>query len=619
MKRVTITISLLFTCFSLLSQRGYWQQHVDYKMDINFFAEENKFSGHQELVYTNNSPDTLYKVFYHLYYNAFQPGSMMDVRSRTIEDPDSRVGDRIAGLNKDEIGYHNIKSISQKNAVLKFKIEGTILEVFLDKPLKPNDKTTLIMDFNSQVPVQIRRTGRHNVEGVDFSMTQWYPKLCEYDKDGWHTNPYIGREFHGVWGDFDVKISIDSSYVLGGTGLLQNSNEVGYGYQDTKKPLKELTEKNITWHFKAEKVHDFAWAADPNFIHDTSQLNNGMVIHYLHLDDSLNENWQNLKEYAVKSFEFVNKNFGEYPYKQYSIIQGGDGGMEYPMCTLIAAGGSFKGLVSVTVHESIHSWFQGLLGTNESKYEWMDEGFCTYAQYKTMDHLYNTNYMNPLSRQYAGYYRLANSDIQEPLSTHADFYKRNYVYGTNAYNKGAVFLSQLGYIIGDSALMVGMKKYYYLWRYKHPTPQDFKRVMEKVSGLELDWYFEQFISTINVVDYSIKSVNKLGDQTEITLARVKDIPMPIDVFIRFKDGTSKWYNIPLRIMRGEKGKDLYSSEKTILPDWPWVYPEYTFSLDVKLNKIEEIVIDPSGRLADVNQDDNVYPSKRKRKVQFKGN
>ena len=619
MKRVTITISLLFTCFSLLSQRGYWQQHVDYKMDINFFAEENKFSGHQELVYTNNSSDTLYKVFYHLYYNAFQPGSMMDVRSRTIEDPDSRVGDRIAGLNKDEIGYHNIKSISQKNAVLKFKIEGTILEVFLNKPLKPNDKTTLIMDFNSQVPVQIRRTGRHNVEGVDFSMTQWYPKLCEYDKDGWHTNPYIGREFHGVWGDFDVKISIDSSYVLGGTGLLQNSNEVGYGYQDTKKPLKELTEKNITWHFKAEKVHDFAWAADPNFIHDTSQLNNGMVIHYLHLDDSLNENWQNLKEYAVKSFEFVNKNFGEYPYKQYSIIQGGDGGMEYPMCTLIAAGGSFKGLVSVTVHESIHSWFQGLLGTNESKYEWMDEGFCTYAQYKTMDHLYNTNYMNPLSRQYAGYYRLANSDIQEPLSTHADFYKRNYVYGTNAYNKGAVFLSQLGYIIGDSALMVGMKKYYYLWRYKHPTPQDFKRVMEKVSGLELDWYFEQFISTINVVDYSIKSVNKLGDQTEITLARVKDIPMPIDVFIRFKDGTSKWYNIPLRIMRGEKGKDLYSSEKTILPDWPWVYPEYTFSLDVKLNKIEEIVIDPSGRLADVNQDDNVYPSKRKRKVQFKGN
>ena len=619
MKRITITLSLFFISISLTSQYGYWQQHVDYKMDINFIADSNKFIGHQELIYTNNSPDTLHKVFYHLYYNAFQPGSMMDVRSRTIEDPDSRVGDRIASLDKDEIGFHNIKSISQKNIVLKYNVEGTILEVFLDKPLKPNGETTLIMDFSSQVPVQIRRTGRHNVEGVDFSMTQWYPKLCEYDKDGWHTNPYIGREFHGVWGDFDVKISIDSSYVLGGTGLLQNPNEVGYGYQDIKKPLKELTDKNITWHFKAEKVHDFAWAADPNFIHDTSQLNNGMVIHYLHLDDSLNENWLNLKEYAVKSFEFVNKNFGEYPYKQYSIIQGGDGGMEYPMCTLIAAGGSFKGLVSVTVHESIHSWFQGLLGTNEPKYEWMDEGFCTYAQYKTMNHLYNTNYMNPLSRQYAGYYRLANSDIQEPLSTHADFYKLNYVYGTNAYNKGAVFLSQLGYIIGDSALMVGMKKYYYLWRYKHPTPQDFKRVMEKVSGLELDWYFEQFISTINVVDYAIKSVDKIDDKTAITLARIKHIPMPIDVVVRLKDGSSKWYNIPLRIMRGAKGKDLYKAEKILLTDWPWVYPEYTFTIDVKLNKIKEIVIDPSGRLADVNQDDNKYPFEKKRKVKFKGN
>ena len=619
MRRTIIFLSLIFFNISLVAQFGYWQQHVDYKMDIDFIADSNQFRGHQELVYTNNSPDTLYKVFYHLYYNAFQPGSMMDVRSRTIEDPDSRVGDRISKLSEREIGFHKINSITQKSAALQFNVEGTILEVFLEKPLKPNDKTTLIMDFQSQVPVQIRRTGRHNVEGVDFSMTQWYPKLCEYDKDGWHTNPYIGREFHGVWGDFDVKIAIDSSYVLGGTGLLQNPNEVGYGYQDTKKPLKQISGSNLIWHFKAEKVHDFAWAADPNFIHDTSQLANGMVIHYLHLDDSLNDNWLKLKDYAVKSFEYVNENFGEYPYKQYSIIQGGDGGMEYPMCTLITSGGSFKGLVSVTVHESIHSWFQGLLGTNESKYEWMDEGFCTYAQYKTMDHLYNTNYVNPLSRQYGSYYRLANSELQEPLSTHADFYKRNYVYGTNAYSKGAVFLSQLGYIIGDSALMVGMKRYYYTWRFKHPTPQDFKRVMEKVSGLELDWYFEQFISTVNVVDYAIKGVDKKENKTEITLSRVKDIPMPIDVFVLMKDGSSSWYTIPLRIMRGHKGGDFFTKNRIVLPDWPWVYPEYSFTIDVKPNKIKEIIIDPSGRLADVNQVDNKYPFEGKKKVKFKGN
>lgn len=619
MKKLIYFLLLTGINVSVFSQYGYWQQHVDYKMEIDFFADQNSFNGKQQLTYTNNSPDTLHKIFYHLYYNAFQPGSMMDVRSRTIEDPDSRVGDRISKLNEKEIGYHKIHSIKQKNSELKFTIEGTILEVFLSKPLLPREKTTLNMDFSSQVPVQIRRTGRHNVEGVDFSMTQWYPKLCEYDKDGWHSNPYIGREFHGVWGNYDVKITIDSSYILGGTGVIQNPNEVGYGYQDTRKPLKLSNSKTITWHFKANKVHDFAWAADPNFIHDTSQLENGMIIHYLHIDDTLNENWIKLKEYAVKTFEYVNKHFGEYPYKQYSIIQGGDGGMEYPMCTLITAGGSFKGLVSVTVHESIHSWFQGLLATNESKHEWMDEGFCTYAQYKTMDYLFNTNYVNPFSRQYGSYYRLANSDYQEPLTTHADFYKKNYVYGVNAYSKGAVFLSQLGYIIGDSALMKGMKRYYYNWRFKHPTPQDFKREMEKVSGLELDWYFEQFVNTTNRIDYAIKSVEKLDASTSITLSRLEDIPMPIDMLVKFKDGSFSWYTIPLRIMRGSKSNDVFSSSITILPDWPWVYPDYTFTIDVKLSKIEEIIIDPSGRLADVNQLDNKYPFSKRKRIQFKGN
>ena len=249
----------------------------------------------------------------------------------------------------------------------------------------------------------------------------------------------------------------------------------------------------------------------------------------------------------------------------------------------------------------------------------MDEGFCTYAQYKTMDYLFNTNYVNPFSRQYGSYYRLANSDYQEPLTTHADFYKKNYVYGVNAYSKGAVFLSQLGYIIGDSALMKGMKRYYYNWRFKHPTPQDFKREMEKVSGLELDWYFEQFVNTTNRIDYAIKSVEKLDASTSITLSRLEDIPMPIDMLVKFKDGSFAWYTIPLRIMRGSKSNDVFSSSITILPDWPWVYPDYTFTIDVKLSKIEEIIIDPSGRLADVNQLDNKYPFSKRKRIQFKGN
>ena len=621
MKQVALIICLAAIGNSFFSQHGYWQQKVVYNMDIEMDVNAHQFSGKQEIVYTNNSPDKLNKVFFHLYYNAFQPGSMMDVRSRTIEDPDPRVDDRISKLTPNEIGYHKISSITDKKGnKLSHSVDGTIMEVKLNSTLNPGKSTKINIEFKSQIPIQIRRTGRDNSEGVAYSMTQWYPKLCEYDKEGWHSNPYIGREFHGIWGDFNVNISIDKDYMIGGTGTLQNAQEIGFGYEDPKKPIKQSNGGGkLTWEFSAKNVHDFAWAADKDFIHHTTQLNNGMTLHFIHKDDSLNQNWLDLESYAKKCFQYVNANYGEYPYENYSIIQGGDGGMEYPMCTLIAAGGSFKDLVSVTVHESVHSWFQGLLATNEAKYEWMDEGFCTFVQYETLNFLYERKVLNPVSRQYASYIRLANSDYQEPLSTHADFYKRNYVYGISAYNKGAVFLSQLGYIIGQDFLKKGMKEYFDLWKFKHPTPTDFKRVMEKISGLELDWYFEQFGETINTIDYGVVDLISTGGKSTITLKRIGDMPMPLDVCIKLKDGQVVWYNIPMRIMRGNKGIDLIGENVKYLTDWPWVYPEYEFEVDFSIDKIDEIIIDPSKRLADVKRENNTFKNsgKKEETIRFK--
>ena len=485
MKKTLSFIPILLMSIGFLAQ-DYWQQQISYKMHIDFDHVNHQFSGVQEITYYNNSPENLDKLFMHLYYNAFQPGSMMDVRSRTIEDPDSRVEDRIARLSKTEIGFQKIESINNiKGEKLSFDEDGTILEITLNKPLKSGKSIKLKVNFNAQVPVQIRRTGRYNKENVAYSMTQWYPKMCEYDKHGWHTNPYIGREFYGVWGDFEVNIAIDSSFVLGGTGVIQKPQEVGRGYQDPNKKLKLNKSKKLVWEFKAENVHDFAWAADPDFLHETTKLENGTILHFLHKDDSLNDNWTTLRPYAKKCFEYMNEHYGLYPYAQYSVIQGGDGGMEYPMCTLITAEGSMNGLISVTAHEAIHSWFQGLLGTNEAKHEWMDEGFCTYAQYEVLNHLKGRKVINPLLRQYKSYYRLVENGTQEPLSTHADFYKRNYVYGISAYNKGAIFLHQLGYVVGDNVLKKGLKKYINDWKFKHPDPTDFKRIMENISGLEL--------------------------------------------------------------------------------------------------------------------------------------
>ena len=600
----------VFFYFQVSGQKTYWQQQISYDIDVDFNHQNHQFNLTEKITYFNNSPDNLNKVFFHLYYNAFQPGSMMDVRSRTIADPDSRVLDRIQKLNKDEIGFQKINSIVDgNNKNLIFNEQGTILEVILDKPLNPGKKLKLTLSCRSQIPLQIRRTGRYNKENVAYSMTQWYPKMCEYDDEGWHSNPYIGREFHGVWGDFDVTINIDSSFVLGGTGIIQNPNEIGYGYENEKFKTKKYYGNKLKWHFKAEKVHDFAWAGDPFFIHEKTNLDNGTVLHFLHKDDSLNNNWKLLQPYAKKCFEYMNKNYGEYPYKQYSIIQGGDGGMEYPMCTLITAEGSLKGLISVTVHESIHSWFQGILGTNESKYEWMDEGFCSYAQYEVLNYLYDKNVLNPLLRQYKSYYRLANSEFQEPLSTHSDFYNLNYVYGVNAYSKGSVFLNQLGYIIGSEKLKSGMKKYFNQWKFKHPTPTDFKKVMEYESNLELDWYFEQFIETVNTVDYSIFSVTEIGNKTKILIQRIGRVPMPLDISVTSLKSKILWYNIPLRIMRGSKEKDIIGENFKVISPWPWVYNFYEFIIDLPLEEVQKIEIDASTRMADINRSNNIWNGK----------
>jgi hypothetical protein len=331
------------------SVNGYWQQHVDYAMEIDMDVNNHQYKGKQKLVYTNNSPDVLNRVYYHLFFNAFQPGSEMDVRSLTIKDPDPRVGDRISKLQPNEIGYIKVNSLKQNGSSITYETVGTVLEVKLSQPIQPGEEVTFDMDFDAQVPVQIRRTGRDNAEGVALSMSQWYPKLAEYDDEGWHADPYIGREFHGVWGDFDIKLTIDEDYVVGGTGYLQNEPKANSG----KK----------THHFKAPNVHDFTWAADPDFIHDTFQVSNGPVLHFYYkkdLDQEYLDNWKKLPVETAQLMKFFSKNVGQYPYEQYSIIQGGDGGMEYAMCTLITGKRKYGRLLGVTAQEMAHTWFQFL-------------------------------------------------------------------------------------------------------------------------------------------------------------------------------------------------------------------------------------------------------------------
>lgn len=595
---------MLVQTASMLAQRIYWQQEVDYEMEINMDVKKHQFKGKQKLIYTNHSPDTLYKVFYHLYFNAFQPGSEMDTRSRNLPDPDRRVGDRISKLTPDEVGYHKISLLKQNDKPVNYQVQGTILEVDLNKPILPGQSATFYMEFNSQVPIQIRRSGRNSTEGVDYSMSQWYPKLCEYDEEGWHTDPYIGREFYGVWGNYRVKITIDSKYTLGATGYLQNPNEVGHGYED-KGTIVSQKEK-LTWHFYAPRVHDFMWAADRNYVVQKAKVPQGPDLYFVYQSDTIYaNNWEKLPPYMIQFFQIMEKKFGKYPYDVFSFIQGGDGGMEYPMATLVTSSGSFEGLVSVCVHEAAHNWFYGVLATNESLYPWMDEGFTTYAQDYVLDKLFNIHAENPFIDNYSSYFYLLKSPDREPLSTHADFYKRNRMYGISSYSAGAVFLHQLSYIIGQDAFDRGLLRYFNEWKFKHPNPNDFIRVMEKTSGLELHWYLEQFIYSLNFIDYGIQSVKSIGDKTEIVLQRIGDFPMPLDVIIE-TNTSATFYYIPLDLMRGEKKEAYKDIKPVVLPDWMWVYPTYSFTIPIPIQNIKSVVIDPSERMADILKENNTW-------------
>lgn len=601
---------------SAVVDESYWQQRADYKMDIEMDVEKFQFTGTQQIKYTNNSPDDLDRVFYHLYFNAFQPGSEMDMRLQTIPDPDRRMVNnlgtkenpnyqsRIAELSPAEIGYLKVSSLTKDGKTVQFSEEGTSLVVTLDTPIKSGETVTFDMEFKGQVPAQIRRSGRNNNDGVALSMTQWYPKMAEYDFEGWHADPYIAREFHGVWGNYDVNITIDKDYIIGGTGVLQNANEIGYGYQDQGVKVKKHRGKTLTWNFKAHDVHDFAWAADPEYIHDKMETPEGVTLHFLYKgNDKVVENWKKVQQPTAKLLTFFTKNIGAYPWEQYSVIQGGDGGMEYAMCTLITGGENYGSLFGTTAHEFAHAWFQHLLATNELAHPWMDEGFTTFISTLAENQISGDNEPNPFKGSYRGYQYIVESGKEQPLSTHADRYAYNAAYSVAAYSKGSIFLSQLGYVIGQDKLMETLHKYYDEFKYTHPTPTDFTRVAEKVSGTNLNWYLTDWTKTTNTIDYGIKEVTAADQSTTVKLNRIGLMPMPIDIMVFYKDGSMEYFYIPLQMMYGEKSNP-FQVKRTVLQDWVWGDPNYSFKIQKPKSSIKAIVIDPSELMADVDRANN---------------
>ncbi|MEI7588180.1 MAG: M1 family metallopeptidase [Chitinophagia bacterium] len=636
-------LSLLLIAFASFvnfaaAQADRWQQRIDYKIIAALDVANNVVKGTEELVYTNNSPDTLRKVYFHMYWNAFAPNSAMDIRSRelgknflsvrrgapitaastltgqdNVQDWDRRVKDRILKLAPNEIGYQRVSQIVMNGKAQKLIEHETILEVQLTNPIAPKSSVKLSLQFEAQVPVQIRRSGRDNAEGVRFSMSQWYPKMVEYDYEGWNTNPYIAREFYGVWGNFDVTLQLDKNYMVAATGVLQNPTAVA-----NAAGIK-------SWNFKGNNVHDFVWVADDHFKHISKEVRKGLTLHVYYKQKTASEDsaWANALWAAEKALPFIEKNFGAYPYPQYSFIQGGDGGMEYAMATLIKGPG-----LGTVFHEWMHNWYQQILGSNESLYPWMDEGFGSFAQ-SEVSYWYDQNMaaqspfiseaakkqliannekaklLLPLkqSSSYGGYLSLAKSSLEEPMSTHSDHYNTNYAYSSAAYSKGATLLGLLGYVIGDSLRDATLLNYYNIWKFKHPNPNDFFRVAEKTSGIQLQWLKEYWMNSTKTIDYGLNDIQAKDNTAIISIQRYGKMPAPIEVLITYKDGSTELHYIPVDLMLANKNAEKNQS-RIVHPEWKWVQPTYTFETSKPITALKSIEIDPSFRMPDINRSNN---------------
>jgi hypothetical protein len=444
-------------------------------------------------------------------------------------------------------------------------------------------------------------------------MSQWYPKMVEYDYQGWNTNPYIAREFYGVWANYDVTLQLDQNYMVAATGVLQNPTAAA-----NPQGLK-------SWNFKGSNIHDFVWAADNHFKHLSKEVRKGLTLHvyYKEKNTRADSAWANVLWAAEKMLPYMEKKFGAYPYPQYSFIQGGDGGMEYAMATLLKGPG-----LGTVFHEWMHSWYQHILGTNESLFPWMDEGFTSFAE-EAISYEYSQTFAtsspfisereklqivdeNAKSKKglpavqfgnYMGYLGLAKSGLEEPMSTHSDHYNTNYAYSSAAYSKGATFLGFLGYIVGDSVRDKVLINYYNTWKFKHPNANDFIRVAEKTSGIQLEWYKEYWMNSTKTIDYGLNDIQATPTGAIISVQRIGKMPAPLEVVVTYKDGTSELHYIPLDLMLGNKEAE-GSVNRIVHPECKWVQPTYTFETTKPISALKSIEIDPSYRLPDINRSNN---------------
>jgi hypothetical protein len=607
-----------------------WQQEVAYTIDAQLFTTANVLTGTEIIRYTNRSPDTLSVLFLHVYANAFRKNSLM----HQYQSEHSRSGSIISHLKEEFLGGQSVDAVRDaQGRELATWLDDTILRIDLAEPLPPGETQTVRFEFTLKIPWLIRRMGRHNREGIEYSMAQWYPKLCVYDRDGWHRNYYLGREFYGEFGAFDVSLTLPAEYVVGATGRLVNASSIGAMMTtdpqltqgdrtivEAASPfnLREDTTGRIglqamrTWRFRAEKVHDFAWCADPDYRWDSVSCDSVRI--NLLYQPSVEGRWAEMKGWAVRILRYLNENVGPYSYPEFTIAQAGDGGMEYPTIVFLTGERPRFSLASVTAHEMAHNWFYGMLANDETAEAWLDEGVTSYYTTRLMEHLFgryaNLQYDTAFKRRwyplldarvstFAGYEWWAKQGFEEKSLTASDFFASDRSYGYATTYKGQIFMYALEYYFGRARLDSLMREFFRHRAHHHVSTDDFRRFLEKETGAPLKDMFHAWLNTTDACDYAVRGqsgrwVRENGRRyfdARIELDRVGRIAMPVDVFVKLENDSLLGFRIPAH----PDDPDLPGLERR--PVWNAVTTRYTLWLELD-HAVSRVIIDTSHVLSD---------------------
>ncbi len=571
MKILLTFYGLLFT--GILTAQNYWQQEVNYKIDVRLNDREHMLSAFESFEYINHSPDTLGFIYVHLWPNAYKNGK-------------TALGRQLYADKETELtfGHDSIRGWIDS---LDFKINGQpvkweydpkhidICKIHLVIPLKPGERMTVTTPFKVKIPSgAISRLGHI---GQSYQITQWYPKPAVYDKNGWNQMPYLNQgEFYSEYGSFDVSITLPENYVVGATGDLQDASELKFLEQKAEfaknNPDAFLTRKkgqapfppsSSNWktiRYTQSKVHDFAWFADKRFgvLKGEVELPHSKrkVTTWAMFTPQNAAVWKDAIEYINDGTYYYSLWNGDYPYNQVTAIDGtisAGGGMEYPNVTVIGNTGSQMDLEIVIVHEVGHNWFYGILGSNERVHGWMDEGLNTLNEMRYVETKYPGN--THLSNQVMGLFHLKNLDHHDsgdlgyrfisivgedqPIETHsADFTSLNY--GLIMYQKTGLVFHYLKSYLGDEAFNQTMQAYFESWKFKHPQPEDLQEALERACGKKLDWLFHDLVQTTNHIDYKISRIKSRSDTSTVILRNKGQVngPIPITLYHQGEKTTS---------------------------------------------------------------------------------